>query len=204
MRQWPRWTAISKRYMVAPGAEPGHTSGMSLVKAGSSPLLSILVLPPPQVRLIVVGHAVRRGDELNRRAPWHAAIADPVSGTFFGCVGNSAGRGKDCATGLLEALNRSVDVDSVDAEVRNAEVAGSNRLGLFGAVHFKELDVRSGSDLDHGLRPHDRSRKSTSGPLEFGSLSRRVLRSEGLIDHLAAESFHQERFGCFDVGHRDA
>src|SRR3546814_9253220 len=73
-----------------------------------------------------------------------------------------------------------------------------------GTVHLEELDIGSGSNLDHRLRAHNRSRESADGPLELGPLARRILRSEGLIDQLAAECIRQERFCGFDVGHRDA
>jgi len=39
----------------------GNASGMSTVKSRCPSILSIRVLPPPQVRLIVVGHAICSG-----------------------------------------------------------------------------------------------------------------------------------------------
>jgi hypothetical protein len=87
------------------------------------------------------------------------------------------GRGERGPTGSLEALDRGVDVVGVETEVRDAEVARSDRLGLLGAVHFEELDIGSGSDLDHRLPAHDRSWVCADGPLELGPLPRWILRS---------------------------
>ncbi len=161
---------------------------VDLLIAGSGGGGMAAALPPAQIRLVVIAHTVGRGDKFNRRAPWHAAVADLVSRTFLGCIGNSARGGEGRASRLCEALDRCVDVVGVESEVRDAEVARPDRLGLLGTVHFEELDIGSGSDLDHRLRTHDRSGESADGPLEFGSLPRRILRSERLVDHLAAES----------------
>src|SRR3546814_20240233 len=65
------------------------------------PPCSVLVLPPAQIGLVMIGHAVRRGDELHRRAPRHAAIADLVSGPFFGGIGDSARRGEGRASSQI-------------------------------------------------------------------------------------------------------
>ena len=154
-----------------------------------------LVLPPAQIRLVMIGHAVRRGDEFHRRAPRHAAVADLVSRTFLGCIGNGARRGKGCASRLFEPLDRCVDVVGVESEVRDAEVARPDGLGLFGAMHFEQFDIRSGPDLDHRLRAHDRSWERANGSLEFGAMSRRVLRSERLIDQLGISS--ADWFGAY-------
>jgi hypothetical protein len=54
--------------------------------------------------------------------------------------------------------------------MRDAEVAGPDRLDLFGAVHLEQLDVGSGSDLDHRLGTNDRSWERADRPLEVGSL----------------------------------
>ena len=161
------------------------------------------VLPPPQVRLVVVGHAIWRGDEFHRRAPRHLAVADLVSRAFFGRIGDSPWCREGCAARLLEARDRCVDVVGVEPKCVMPKSLARIGCACSGPCISKSsmsgpvpiFTIACARTTVPGKAP---TPARTQGPAAADPAA------QGLIDHLAAKGLDQKRFRCFDVGHGDA